>query len=371
MEYILWLSRKELFGRKSAFFFNVALVCLAICFCVVVELISHSREQAVKSQLYHIDASVKIFPINITQAKLLHERDTPLIDQKNVLDIENRYRRWIRDISGRLILTRHTNLGDVLIIGYDPEKMITSFQDLKKLSRTEAVVGSAVAQKYSVVVGSHITIGDTDYRVKAINPATASFEDAAVYILLASLQDFTRNKRAINEISLYVRTGMSVDELIAVLRDDQPDFNIVKINSGEVAGGTMEARLKNYRVLLYGITGFIVICSLFISAFLNAQERKLELATLYSIGASRWDVVVLLSVRSVIVSVLGAVIGCILGIFYVLLQDYDSARELVTAWNLYSAAISAAVAASLLATLPIAISSSSQAHVEILQEAQQ
>ena len=369
MKSSLWLSWKELLGRKTGLFLNAALVALAVAFYVNIELAARFRDQAVKSRLYHIAPSIKIFPAGVTQDLLLRSDARATIDQGMVPELEYKYAEWIYAAGGRLIFKRKINRDETLVIGYDPGKTISPFKTLRNLLKTEVCIGSALGQRNNLAAGGLISVDSSVFKIKEVLPSTGTFDDAAVFMTLPAARSVSKMKNSINEISLYLKTGVPADALIKKLRDNYPDLNIFPLKSGDAADEKIESALTNYRFLLYGVTGLVTITCLFISAFVNAHERKLEVATLYAIGASNTGVLAVVAGRSVIVGILGSAAGSLSGAIFALFQNYNFTNRAAAAGETYLIAIITAVIFSVLAALPVAAASAYRNHVQILQEA--
>lgn len=366
----LWLSWRELTGRKSAFLLNAALVGLAVGLCVAVELAARSREQAAQGQMYNIAPSIIMYPRGVTRGQIADSNTMHAIEERIVLEIEDRYGTWVHRASGRLVLKRKIRNNDFRIIGFDSRKMISPFKTLQTLAENESAAGFAMGPAYHIKQGDVMAIGRSDYTVREILPSTGTSEDAALFMTLKSAQSVAGMPGRINEISIYLRTGVSADSLIRILKKDYPGLDIIASKTGEIAGGGMETTLARHRTILYGMVGFITILLLFAGAVLNVRERRIEIATMYAVGASNINVLAAVACRSLIVGMIGSAAGCAAGALFMLAGDYDSALGPATAGSTYIVAMSTAVVITVLATMPAAILSGYQDHASILQEAQ-
>lgn len=371
MKSFLWFLWKELLSSKSRLFLNVALVSLTVGLCVSIELVSLSREQAVKSQTYNVAPTVTILPAGVTQSQLIRSNSPEFIEEKILTELKSKYSQSLSSATGRLVFNRKVNSKDVVIIGYDPQTIISPFESLKNLRENRIALGVELSKRDGMRVGDHITIDGSIFTIGDVLPSSGTFEDVAVFMSLPAAQSIAKAQGLVNEGRLYAKTGISAEFLSDKLRAAYPYLNVLATKPGDGADGKIESTLKNHRTLLYGMTGLLMILCLFISAHLNAQERKLELATLFAIGASKTGVLSLVAGRSMIVSFIGSVAGCAAGAFFVLWQDYGSAKGLVAAWELFLIAVGVAVLSSILASLPAAVASGYRNHVLILQDARQ
>ena len=109
--------------------------------------------------------------------------------------------------------------------------------------------------------------------------------------------------------------------------------------------------------------------SLLIVSHLDAEERDGELATLLAIGATRGILVTLLTIRSVVVALVGATFGATVGFLLAIAQDPTIAAELARYWTVPAAAILVAAIIAALAALPAALRASLRDPAQPIQEA--
>jgi hypothetical protein len=122
-------------------------------------------------------------------------------------------------------------------------------------------------------------------------------EDLAVFLPLAAARALARDE-GVNELRIFLRAGVSPRDAGAKLSRAVVDAAVVRSDRGDVADRDTHASLARHRAVAYVVMAGVAALCLLIAAHLDATERRVELATLVAIGASRSTILGGLLVRS-------------------------------------------------------------------------
>ena len=239
---------------------------------------------------------------------------------------------------------------------------------MKTLGENETALGIELARELNKKEGDTIELGEYILKVKTVLESAANVDDAALFVNLPLAQKISGLKSGINVIRVFPRSGISTDKLTAGLKAAFPGFNIIKATRSDVAENKLESKLELYRTMLYALTGLIMVIALMIGAYLNGNERKLELATLFAIGSTGNTVLLVLVLRAIIVGVIGSALGYATGAVFALIQDFNSAAGVAWSIKLFLTTTGVTVAISIIATVPVSIAAGFRNHVMVLQE---
>ncbi len=126
--------------------------------------------------------------------------------------------------------------------------------------------------------------------------------------------------------------------------------------------------LLQHRHVLYAITATVIAFCILVWSYLNAGERRLEMATVVAVGRTPMTVLSMLVVRAAIVGLLGAFAGYTVGAAMSLAQDFGSAVTVVFAWRLLFVISSGTVVLSVFGALIASTFFVFREHVTVLQE---
>ncbi len=385
MKPAFWLAWRELASRKSAFAIGIGMVGVAVALCAATELISRAKEAAVAAEIDHMGPALRLIPAGRTARDLARfELGSAQAAQavgftsNDVRRLRRELSRWIRAVEGRLLLRAPVGVASdprvgregrtVSVIGIDPKRMISPFDVLERLGDDKAVLGAALADRLHKGAGSEIAIKGKRFRIAAVLPETASADDLALYLSLRPLQNLFDLSDVVNEIRVFPAPGAPVERIASYVSAKHPEINVINTYRGTIAEGEMNRNLRGHRRVLYLVTGAIIALCILVWSYLNAGERRLEMATVVAVGGTSMTVLSMLVMRAAIVAFLGALAGYVAGAMISLAQDFESALSVVLSWQLLVAMSAGAVALSISGALIASMFSAFREHVTVLQE---
>ncbi len=290
---------------------------------------------AVVAQIDHIGPAIRLIPAENTAYDLARfDLGTDSFTIHDAAKVRDTLSPWIRALEARLLSKVRLEGQAVPAIGVDPRHVISPFEALGELGDSDVILGALLADRLERSVGTEVSINGSWFRIAGILPETASSEDLAVYLTLGRLQTLLDRPGATNEIRIFPATSASIEKIVTHVESRHREAAVINTHRGDTAEHEISNTLVRHRRVLYVITSLVVALSIFIWSYLNADERKLELATVVTLGGTTRTVLSMLVVRAAVVGFLGGLIGYLAGASVVLAQDFESALRVVLSWKL-------------------------------------
>lgn len=179
-----------------------------------------------------------------------------------------------------------------------------------------AVVGKDLAAKNNLNVGSTFTAYTTTITVKAIIDSGNRFGNNGLYMPLHTLQRLSAQVDQVSSATVTVDSitniAPTVDAIKAKIGADKAD-----VVSNEDAAKAALAPLENIKnVTMYSLIGALAAGAIIIllTMMMIVRERRREIGVLKAIGASNINVVIQFVTESLTLTLLGGVLGMVLGI---------------------------------------------------------
>lgn len=205
-----------------------------------------------------------------------------------------------------------TGVGSAGISSSGDELKITSGRNITAAdTENVAVVGSELATKNSLSVGSTFTAYDKTFTVVGIYDQGTKFENAGLVVPLAVAQTLTGNA---NEVSSIIVKADSADNVASVQTAIKSALGSDKVDvtSSEATVQTAIDSLKGVQqISIIAFVGALIAAAviIFLIMMMIVRERKREIGVLKAIGGSNRTIVTQFIVESLVLVVLGAVVG--------------------------------------------------------------
>ncbi len=223
---------------------------------------------------------------------------------------------------------------NAVIVGVDEEKDKDVFEVYKSISDGEwlgnyegVVVGSKIAEKLKLSVGSLITISTTGAEgfmetfeeevIGIVNTEDPVVNSSQIFMRLSDLDDYLLLDGAVSEIEVSdgkvaVATASFAKRASSLLANTELEaYYYQDVNDGLMAvmngdkGGTYIVLIFLFIIAIAGISNTMIMAAL---------ERQKESAMLRALGFSRGSVVSLFVYEGIITGVIGAAIGILLSV---------------------------------------------------------
>jgi putative ABC transport system permease protein len=264
------------------------------------------------------------------QDRLTPSADTNLVSAIDAGTLGNRFGRQSRRQFSATTPGGQTNQTQsftipITVTGIsDPNSIITG--DTKLASGTAfaadstenvALVGSELATKNNLSVDSTFTAyNGTSIKVVGIFDAGNQFRNTGLYMPIKTLQTLSDQTNQITSATVTASDIESVDTVVQTIKD-KLGSDKVDVTSNKDAASQSLAPLENIKnISLYSLIGALVagaVITLLIMMMI-VRERRREIGVLKAIGSSNIGIVTQFVSESLLLTLMGSVIGAVLGI---------------------------------------------------------
>jgi len=173
----------------------------------------------------------------------------------------------------------------------------------------EVIIGSGIASKENLVIGSTLELNHQNYPVVGIMEETGGSEDNGVFTNF-------NTSRALTDIDSWSMIELNTAEpnkTAAYLSELLPEAKVAEIS--QLVQGAKESvdRFSNFSLITSIILGVIGVLIVFVTTSGNINDRVAEIGIFRAIGFRRRHIFSILIREIVIVSLSGGVLGYLLG----------------------------------------------------------
>jgi len=179
-----------------------------------------------------------------------------------------------------------------------------------------AIMGSDLAVKNSLTVGSEFKAYDKNVKVVGIFDAGNKFANGQFFMPIKALQQLSGQNDQINSVTVQVASIDKLDSAIQALKTQFGDK--ADIVSSRDTEKTAVAPLENIRAIsLYSLIGSMIAGAviLFLTMIMIVRERRREIGVLKAIGSSNILVTAQFAVEAMVLTISSSIVGIILGTF--------------------------------------------------------
>ena len=312
---------KNLFRRKGRTILTVLGISIGVAAIIALGAVARGMQAGLTSMTRGSEADLVI-----TQGGALSALMSS-VDQEIIAQVST----WpeVADVDGVLLGSAiFEDARQFFLLGHDPEGFaIEHFRIVEGVTLADArgvrgkplILGKRAAQSLDLDVGDAMRLSGGIYRVVGIYETGDSFEDGAAVVPLEEGQSLMLLPRRVSMI--YVKLGPSatgdlsveIERLRARVERRFPDLTL-STTSGMVDQEEMLAVLTG---MATGVSGLAVIIGGIVmtnTLFMSVLERTREIGLLRSLGWPRRKVLALILGESVLMSLLGGLVGAGLGV---------------------------------------------------------
>lgn len=179
-----------------------------------------------------------------------------------------------------------------------------------------ALVGKDLATKNSLSVGSTFTAYDTVITVKGIYDSGNTFSNNSVVMPLATVQRLSDQAGQVSSAIVQVDSISTINAATTAIKSVLGTTADV-VNQQDTSAQALEPLENISTISLYSLIGAIVAGAVIIllTMLMIVRERRREVGVLKAIGASNARIVAQFVVEAVTFTMLGAVLGLVIGVF--------------------------------------------------------
>jgi ABC-type lipoprotein release transport system permease subunit len=261
----------------------------------------------------------------------------------------------LRASEARLIMNVRVGQKAVPVVGIDFREVHSYPFSRFSVRDNEVLMGTLVARTLKKSKGDEIRIQSRTFAVAGIIETAGGIDDLSVFMALPVLQEITGKEGLINEIRLFPESASSLEELKRLLREHYAHINVIDSYRGEIAEEGIDSTLSGYHMVVYTVAFILIALSIIISTYINLDGRRSEISTVYTLGATKGVIFLILTLRTVWLALLGSVAGQMLALLIAFFQDYHVSLQQIWSWGSFVSVILGTVLLGLLVTTPFTV----------------
>jgi putative ABC transport system permease protein len=196
--------------------------------------------------------------------------------------------------------------------GLRPGFRIVRGRDLRP-GVNEVITSERMAERFeNLVLGEKLEINKVDFEVVGYFEAGGSAAESEVWTDLRDLTGARRTPEALSAVNLRARDRPAKDALVVRIRDDE-QFKLDAVDEKTYYERQMTASIA-IKFVGYAIAGFLTLGATFAAAntmYAAVASRGREIGALRAIGFSRRSVLASFLFESVVLCLLGGLLGCL------------------------------------------------------------
>lgn len=176
----------------------------------------------------------------------------------------------------------------------------------------EVMLGKQAAEALKLGVGDVLRLTGGSFKIVGIYLSGNGFEDAAAILALSDAQQLLQKQRQVGAVQIKVEDPRQIDAVRARL---EKQFRRLSVSqSGDVADqAQMVQYMQAFAVAIAALAVLIGGVGMTNTVMMSTFERTREIGTLRAVGWQRRRVMIMIFGESVLLGVLGGLIGCGLG----------------------------------------------------------
>ncbi len=317
---IAWESVKR---RKGRFGFVLGAVALGIGTVVGLVSLTRAMQTDISGELDRFGANIVVTPkprmLDLAYGGIplggvaVDRQELKVEDASAIYTIPNK--RNISGVSPKLVGTTKVAETPIVVIGtrLDQEARIKGWWEVSgRLPRTpeETLLGSAAAQALGKGVGDRLSIGRASFTVVGTVAATGSIDDQAAFTDLNVAQAILRRPGAVSliEVSALCR-GCPIEDIVKQIGAVLPHARVTPIRQAVAA---REQAVRQFTRFSYALSGLVLLVGALVvmtAMMSSVSERTQEIGILRAVGFRRTHVAAIVLLETLLVTVLGGVLG--------------------------------------------------------------
>ncbi len=206
-----------------------------------------------------------------------------------------------------------------LVFGHDPDGFTTERfkviegEGLTSRSRHEIIVGKMAADSLNRAIGDSLRMYDSAYRIVGIYETGSGLEDAGGVITLRDAQAMLKKPHQVNVFQVQLEPEEDADEVKERIERRFPELAVTK--SGEYAN--QEFMMQTVGGFAWGISFIAILIGgvgMMNTMLMSTFERTREIGILRALGWRKGRVLSMVLVESVGLTLMGGLLGAVLGV---------------------------------------------------------
>ncbi|HEY8296255.1 MAG TPA: FtsX-like permease family protein, partial [Micrococcaceae bacterium] len=182
---------------------------------------------------------------------------------------------------------------------------------------TQALVGSTLATKNSLAVGSTFTVDERTMTVAGIFNAGTAFDNNGIYLPLAAAQTLTSQADQLSTLTVTVDSIENVDATKTAVTNALGSTRVDVTAGSRNLESAVSSLSSVQNISLIGFIAALATAGLIVLLIMImvVRERRREIGVLKAIGASNRSIGVQFVVESLVLVVMGSAVGAVVAAF--------------------------------------------------------
>ncbi len=176
-------------------------------------------------------------------------------------------------------------------------------------------VGYELWRGTDIQVGQEIELSDKSFRVAMRLEEQGTKDDIRIYGHLHDVQEVLGKPGRINEVEALgcLCLGDALADIRQQLARELPGTHVTEFRSIAIMRAETRKMIENYAALI--IPAILIVAAVWVGllALGNVRERRAEIGVLRAMGVSSWPIAVLFLGKAVLIGLVGAALGFVLG----------------------------------------------------------
>ncbi|MEZ4673973.1 MAG: FtsX-like permease family protein [Caldilineaceae bacterium] len=208
------------------------------------------------------------------------------------------------------------NIPYFLLYGYEPGTVaMTHYRIVEGKPVTgpkQMALGRRGAEALNLAVDDTLRVYGVPYRIVGIFETGQGMEESGGVVTVEDAQTITQKQRQVSLFQVGLHRNADIDQVLQ--RIEAIDDELAVTKSSEYEGN--EQMMASLQGFAWGIAAIAILIGglgMMSAMVMSVMERTREIGTLRAVGWSRWRVIQLILGESIGLSVIGGLIGCLLG----------------------------------------------------------
>jgi putative ABC transport system permease protein len=184
---------------------------------------------------------------------------------------------------------------------------------IDNLTDDEVLVGADVASSLGLKEGDRLTLLGQSFTVTALLPQTGTVDDSRIFAHLHTVQDLSGKGPVINAIEVVGCCQEISKGLVQKINSRLPDAKVVTITQIAEAQIKMNTLMSRLSAIFLVIIVFVGGAGIANYMFANVFERRREIGTLMSLGATSFLILRIFLFKALLLGIVGGIGGYLLG----------------------------------------------------------
>jgi len=186
-------------------------------------------------------------------------------------------------------------------------------------SYDEVILGNKIAEEGDYAIGDIIRLRSHDYEVVGIVNEMGTRDDYSIGMSLDAAQELIGKKDKVTLILVKPTFVEAAEDVAEEINDELGDEGIVAATNKDVQRSAAELT-RQINIMTYSVGGVAAIIAAIVIMnvmFMSVRERQREIGTLKAIGATDWQILLEVMGESLVIGLIGGVVGTALSFIVV------------------------------------------------------